>query len=172
MILTAGVFIGLFLGTYKEELLTLDVVGYSRKYADISFMTVLSTNFYVVILLSVGGLFSLGLFSVFILLVTGMQLGMACYIIFLSDPKLILLLLPHGFIEIAGLVLASSVGIKPLLVVYKYLRGDRKVFEEYVSKGKITLTLRLIFTAVLLIILAAFIESFVTGGILLRSLIY
>ena len=136
--------------------------------SDISFWSILSANLIVVIVLIVGGVVSLGLISIFTILYNGIQLGVVSYAILAFHPSSVILLLPHAFTEIPAVVIATAIGIKPLLTTYAYLRGNLKVFEEYVSKESLFPTLELLSVSIFLITVSAVIESFVTGAIFLR----
>lgn len=149
----------------------LRIFEYNESNNDISFLSILVRNLTVLALLSIGGVLSLGFISILISFMIGVELGLASFFIAqMSDWRLILLLLPHGFIELMGMVIAGAIGIKPLFIVYDYLQKDRRPLEEYISKKRFVPTLKLIFLAILFISFAALIESYITGGIILRLL--
>ena len=131
----------------------------------------LSTNLFAITCASIGGALSLALLSAIIISVTGLQLGLSIYLAFITDLKLTLLIFQHGIIEMTGLLLAASLGFRPLFIVYKYLKGDKDALSDYLSRGAIVKTLSLYFFSFSLISIAAFIESFLTGGIIVRHLV-
>ena len=105
--------------------------------------------------LSVGILeYVLTIFSILIVISNAFILA---YVLYINNPlTFILLVLPHGIVEIPALILSSSSGI----VLFKGMIKKLKKNNNYIMDCKDSL--RLLFISILLFVIAGIIESSVT----------
>jgi len=100
----------------------------------------------------------LNIFSTFVVMLNAFILA---YVLSVIGPlKFILLIGPHGIVEIPALILGSSAGVVLFTSLVYRLKGDRlKASLQFFD------SLRLFFLSMVLFTVAAFIESFITFGI-------
>ncbi|MBW9221059.1 stage II sporulation protein M [Methanothermococcus sp. SCGC AD-155-M21] len=80
------------------------------------------------------------------------------YVLFISNPLIfILLILPHGIIEIPALLLCSSAGIVLFTSIVYRLKGNK-----YLAHMQFIDSLRMLLISTILFIFAGIIESFIT----------
>jgi len=100
----------------------------------------------------------LNIFSTLIIVFNAFILA---YVLSISNLLVfILLVCPHGIVEIPALILGSSAGVTLFTSFVYRLRGN--TFKAYAQFWD---SLRLLFISMVLFIVAAFIESFITFGI-------
>ena len=99
-------------------------------------------------------------------MVNGFLIGFTFWI--LNDPlKFILLVAPHGIFELTAIILSFAVSLMITHVICKLIRGifykDSSLKNEYYnSRGLIRNILLSIFVIILLLLVAAFIEAYLT----------
>ncbi|AEH06446.1 stage II sporulation protein M [Methanothermococcus okinawensis] len=129
-----------------------------------SFCIILSNNLKVIFLMLAGAI-TFG-FSTFInLIFNGFSLGMLISNAYNSGVpiKLILaLILPHGIFEIPAMLISAVAGFKIPYEVIQYLR-DKK--EKPITEDDIKEFLKLALISIILIIIAAFVEVYITPKI-------
>ncbi|HIP90649.1 MAG TPA: stage II sporulation protein M [Candidatus Nanopusillus sp.] len=100
----------------------------------------------------------LNIFSTLIIVFNAFILA---YVLSISNPLIfILLICPHGIVEIPALILGSSAGVVLFMSFVNRLKGNK--FE---ANDQFWDSLRLLFVSIVLFTVAAFIESFITFGI-------
>lgn len=105
------------------------------------------------------GFFLLGLSTFFILFYNGVILGEVSIasLEYLSMIEVFLRIIPHGILEIPAIIFASAVGFKSVTLLIASLRGKRlSIYEHLGAMGQLMLF------AILLIVLAGFVEAYIT----------
>jgi len=99
--------------------------------------------------------------NIFSTLVIVLNAFILAYVFSITDPLIFILLVgPHGVVEIPALILGSSAGVVLFTSLVYRLRGDKlKASVQFFD------SLRLFFLSMVLFTVAAFIESFITFGI-------
>lgn len=122
---------------------------------------ILSNNLFYLSMLLAGSI-SLGIFTFVNLLYNGVLLGAQIYLLLTAGCpvyKILLCTVPHGIFEIPGILCASTAGFKLPYEVYRYFTNKKgQLFE----KDDLLDILILAGIAVLLIVVAAFVESTIT----------
>ncbi|ADC64535.1 protein of unknown function DUF95 transmembrane [Ferroglobus placidus DSM 10642] len=128
---------------------------------DLSFLSILKNNLLVVTLLLSGTLL-LGSTTLVNLMNSGITvarliiLANACN---LSLHKFLLLVLPHGIFEIPAIIIAGAAGFKIPYEIIRYLAGRK---EQILTKEDIKEYFTLALISIILIVIAAFVEAYVT----------
>ena len=107
------------------------------------------------------GAVSLGLMTLFALLLNGLLIGAVVGIALQTlDPLVVLaLLVPHGILEIPAFLVASAVGLRFARLTVRYVRG---LEADLVTRRDIREAGWLVAVSALLIVVAAYIEANVT----------
>ncbi|NJE26699.1 stage II sporulation protein M [Thermococcus sp. MV5] len=123
--------------------------------------TIFINNVKVIILLSFGGVLTLGGLTILNIVFNGIILGVMAhaYLYLGSFRTFLLLILPHGIFEIPGLIIAGTAGFK---IPYELLRFALGKKEETISKEDAKEFFKLVGISILLIFIAALIESTIT----------
>ncbi|HIP17471.1 MAG TPA: stage II sporulation protein M [Methanothermococcus okinawensis] len=114
------------------------------------FFTIVTHNLFTGMLIYLSNMFSILpiTFNAFIL----------AYVLYISNPLIfILLILPHGIIEIPALLLCSSAGIVLFTSIVYRLKGNK-----YLAHMQFMDSLRILLISTILFIFAGIIESFIT----------
>lgn len=114
------------------------------------FFTIITHNLFTGMLIYLSNMFSILpiTFNAFIL----------AYVLYISNPLIfILLILPHGIIEIPALLLCSSAGIVLFTSIVYRLKGNK-----YLAHMQFMDSLRILLISTILFIFAGIIESFIT----------
>lgn len=115
-------------------------------------------------LLMVVGAVSLGLLTVLSLLFNGLLVGWLGALVAgeVGVDYVLVLLAPHGILELPALFVAAGVGFRLVHLGANYLRGTR---DRYLSSVELRRTLTLLFVAWIALAVAAVIEVYVTPAI-------
>lgn len=119
------------------------------KYITSDFLMILTNNILVINKAIVFSFFSLGIYSIWFLIMNAYSISTFFQIIF-KFPELLILIVPHGIIEIPIFILAASIPIKLIADIFNN-QMEKPVFY-----------IRLIILVELSILLAAIIEAFLT----------
>lgn len=141
----------------------------------LSVNSIFLNNFYVAILIYFGGIF-LGLITAILLISNGVFVGY--FATNLPLEIFLLLTLPHGIFEIPGIIIAGAGGftltafliyfLKDIFVFKKNDFSEKPKFREKIvssfnkNSKKLTQSLILLGVAIVLLIIAAFIEVYIT----------
>ncbi|WP_255192736.1 stage II sporulation protein M [Natronobeatus ordinarius] len=130
----------------------------------------LTATFFVVqntppFLFSIAGAITLGLFTAIIMLVNGLLIGnIALSMAAVVGVDFILVgLLPHGIFELPALFVAAGVGFRLVHRFGQRILGSR---EAFVTKAYLSRTAVLVVFAWLLLVVAAFVEAYLTPALL------
>ncbi len=156
---------GLIIGINNTHLQIL----YDRKVGNIfipyilSYKYIIINNLKVIIFLIVGA-FTLGISTFLNLSLNGYILGIIVSIYFpiLGIKRLTLLILPHGIFEIPAIIIAGAAGFKIPYEIIRYLAGKK---EQPLTKEDIKEYLTLALISIILIVIAAFVEAYITPRI-------
>lgn len=88
--------------------------------------------------------------------ILGTQFGMWIRLGF-SKYTYILLMLPHGIVELPGMIISGAIGFKLLTYIRRYLK-DR----ENIKKSEVLILVKYFFVCILLIVIGAVIEKYIT----------
>ncbi|WP_079932910.1 stage II sporulation protein M [Carboxydocella sp. ULO1] len=107
----------------------------------------------------ISGLLSFGVSTAIILVYNGVTLGdgIVASLQVMPASDVFLRLVPHGLIEIAGIMLGSAAGFQSLICLLASLRGKEVKLDIYLRKF-----CGLLFLSISLIVLAGFIEAYIT----------
>lgn len=140
-----------------------------ERLSQIDIYTILTNNLKVILLL-VLGMFLLGIPSVVTLLLNGAVFGkleaFSLVTNFTINPQL--LIWPHGIFECIAILSAGAVGISLPYQIINYLRCG----EDILNRSNCENLLLLILFSVMLAIVAALVEVYITKSIALRGGIY
>ncbi|THE65679.1 stage II sporulation protein M [Salinadaptatus halalkaliphilus] len=130
----------------------------------------LTASFFIVnntgpFLLSIVGGLSLGLLTAFVMVFNGLIVGNVSAMVadLVGLEYIIVGLAPHGIFELAALFLAAAVGFR---LIYRLAERVLDVREAFVTKSYAYRTLALVGFAWLLLVLAAFVEAYITPELL------
>ena len=129
-----------------------------------NFPTILTNNLKVIFLMLAGAI-TFGLSTFINLMFNGFNVGVLVGSTFLTNEPLKLitgLILPHGIFEIPAMLISAVAGFKIPYEVIQYLR-DRK--EKPLTEEDIKEFLKLAGISIILIIIAAFVEVYITPEI-------
>jgi len=76
--------------------------------------------------------------------------------------RLIVLTIPHGVFEITGFIIAGAAGFKIPYEIVRYLAGKK---EQILTKEDIKEYITLALISIILIVIAAFVEAYITPRI-------
>jgi uncharacterized membrane protein SpoIIM required for sporulation len=135
----------------------------SQAPVNLSLTNILFNNCYVWLLM-VGGSCLMGLPTMLSLVYNEFIFGINIYSIGLSLPLFMTLVavLPHGILEICGFILAGASGFKIPYEIIKYLAKKK---DYILNKSEIIDLFYMSTVSLALIVLAAFIEAYVTFGL-------
>ncbi|MFU8692718.1 stage II sporulation protein M (plasmid) [Rossellomorea sp. FS2] len=105
------------------------------------------------------GFVSLGVSTVAALLINGVAIGgsILASTDHLSTVQIILLLIPHGILEIPALMLSSTIGFYSLKILFLFIRGKSiNLKHELMNVGKLLILVLVLFVT------AAFVEANIT----------
>ena len=127
----------------------------------LSFKEILYVNLKVILLLSFGGVITFGGLTLLNLIFNGINIGVMSYdLLTSSNLKIFLfLVLPPGIFEIPALIIAGTAGFKIPYEVLRFALGRK---EEMVSERDAKEFFKLVAISVVLIFIAAIIESTIT----------
>lgn len=130
----------------------------------ITFTYIFINNLKVVLLLSFGGALTFGGLTFLNLILNGINIGTLFYdFLIMEDIKaFFLLLLPHGIFEIPAIIIAGAAGFK---IPYELLRFALGKKEDIISEEDAKEFFKLVAISIVLIFIAALIESTVTAKI-------
>jgi uncharacterized membrane protein SpoIIM required for sporulation len=151
---------GLVVNKGKKEVSNIEIL-WSRK---VDFMDILKNNLIVTIKLILGA-FILGLLTFTIIVFNGLSFGYLISEAFqkgLSLCTIVFLTLPHGIFEIPAIIIAGAAGFKIPYEIVRYLAGRK---EQILTKEDIKQYLTLALISIILIVIAAFVEAYVTPRI-------
>jgi len=111
-------------------------------------------------LISVIGALSFGLFTLTNLCINSVHIGQLLKMTSVSD--FILLILPHAIFEIPAIIMAGAAGFKIPYEIIRYLAGKK---EQILTKEDLKEYLTLALISIILIVIAAFIEVYLTPRI-------
>lgn len=109
--------IGIIIGIFFIEVNTGEI-----KKVNINFSDIFLNNITVGITLIIGGFMTFGFLNFFIILINGVVVGEVIKFLFVNNQELNIVtgLLPHGIVEILGLVAFSIAGILPINYIYSF----------------------------------------------------
>ena len=130
----------------------------------LSFNHILWENMYTTIQTTLGGTITLGALSFMSLVPNGLHMGLLIASFNGSFPpwKIALLILPHGIFEIPAIIIAGAAGFKIPYKIVRYLAGRK---EQILTKEDIKEYLTLTLISIILIVIAAFVEAYITPRI-------
>ncbi|AFK21798.1 stage II sporulation protein M [Pyrococcus sp. ST04] len=126
-----------------------------------TFHYILTNNLRVILLLSFGGTLALGGLTFLNLIFNGMDLGTLFYGALISGElkAFFFLILPHGIFEIPGMIIAGAAGFKIPYELLRFALGKKK---EIITEEDAKEFFKLVAISVVLIFIAALIESTIT----------
>ncbi len=113
------------------------------------------------VVMILGSLF--GIAPIFFVFINGYLIGLVTYAVGLKIGmrKVVMMLVPHGVIEIPAVILACSYGLWLGRMFFKKITGDNVSMSECIKEA-----IRVFFkTVVPMLIIAAFVETFITPRI-------
>lgn len=126
-----------------------------------------SASFFIVqntppFLAAIFGALTLGLLTVLIMLVNGVLVGNIAAVVGSETGfgPIVLLLAPHGIFELSALFVAAGIGFRLLHRGLQRITGSR---EDLFTKAYLSRTAALVVFAWLVLVLAAFVEAYLTG---------
>jgi stage II sporulation protein M len=124
------------------------------------FLIIFLNNSIKALVATVAGFF-FGLFPLSFVFINGYLVGLVVYVkgIEIGFDKVLLLLIPHGIIEIPAILLASSYGLWLGRQFYMKLFRDEKIPMGYLFLKAVKKCLKIVFP---MLLIAALIETFVT----------
>ncbi|NJE61370.1 stage II sporulation protein M [Thermococcus sp. 21S7] len=127
----------------------------------VTFANIFVNNLKVVLLLSFGGALTFGGLTLLNLVANGVNLGTLFYdFLIIRDIKtFLILLLPHGIFEIPAIVVAGAAGFKIPYELLRFVLGRKG---EIISEEDAKEFFKLVAISVIMILIAALIESTVT----------
>jgi uncharacterized membrane protein SpoIIM required for sporulation len=162
---TSGIFVGNVMYNMTAHNSPIDGTPIDNLHLNLSstiFWDILHNNIAVYVKL-ISGVFVFGLLDIYLLFINGF------YISFIASgikiTYIIAGILPHGVFEFTGFILAGAVGLKIPFNLILYILDEK---EKLIAKEDIYEILHMSLISLLLIIIAAFIEAYITP-ILLSS---
>ncbi len=155
--------VGLLLGL-TIPYLGLKSVGTQNKILKLEFTMIFENNLRMILLLLLGA-FLFGTTTVLNLIYNGMNTSLIIRdsLLARTDPiSITLLILPHGIFEIPAIIIAGAAGFKIPYEIIRYLAGKK---EQILTKEDIKEYFTLALTSIILIVIAAWIEAYVTPRI-------
>ena len=159
-------FISFFIGyhyTVTNYTLSTHFVKPLRDLSAPVFETILINNLILIILLFTGS-FLMGTTTVINLVHNGHSIGMllSIYSKISSLAYFLSLTAPHGIFEIPAIIIAGAAGFKIPYEIIRYLAGRK---EQILTKEDIKEYLTLALISIILIVIAAFVEAYITPRI-------
>ncbi len=125
------------------------------------FWQIVFNNIRVVALLLLGALLFGG--TTFVnLIFNGVNLGVVAKMSIKTSITTLTLILPHGIFEIPAIIIAGAAGFKIPYEIVRYLAGKK---EQPLTKEDVKEYLTLALISIILIVIAAFVEAYVTPRI-------
>lgn len=125
---------------------------------NVSFNHLLSNNLFVILLLLSGSLF-FGSTTLLELCLNGLYFGFYLSLLDIQNIDAVILILPHGILEIPAIIIAGAAGFKIPYEIVRYLLGKKEVI---LTKEDIKEYLTLALISIVLIVIAAWVEANVT----------
>ena len=157
-----GVLLGFFYTPILRNIHSLNIFT-----ENININLILLNNVKLVMLLIVGGLL-MGSLTTINLVINGQFLGVIIRELITSHDListlfiLLLFVFPHGVFEIPAIIIAGAAGFKIPYEIVRYLAGRK---EQVLTKEDIKEYLTLSLISIILIIIAAFVEAYITPRI-------
>jgi uncharacterized membrane protein SpoIIM required for sporulation len=172
-------FLAYFYASYLESFMQPVVNNFSDRVQSgdikLTMESIFFNNFFVAITIYFGAIF-LGLITIFLLISNGLFIG---YFATTRHIEVFLLFtLPHGIFEIPGIIIAGTGGFVMITSIFNFLKDiiifeknkldekpklqDRVIISFNNNSKKLTQSLTLLGVAIVLLIIAAFIEVYVT----------
>jgi len=127
----------------------------------LSFIDILENNTQVILII-LTGILTFGITSLLNIISNGFLLGGNIKIAIKSGASLyniLILLFPHGIFEIPAIIIAGAAGFKIPYEIIRYLAGKK---EQILTKEDIKEYLTLALISIILIVIAAFVEAYIT----------
>jgi len=143
------------------------ILGHRTNESIHAFKYIFVKNLKVILLISFGGVLTFGGVTILNLIINGMPLGISLHSAWnlrhLGELKaFFLLIFPHGVFEIPALIIAGAAGFK---IPYELLRFALGKKEEIISEEDAKEFFKLVAVSIVLIFIAALIESTITAKI-------
>jgi stage II sporulation protein M len=161
-----GILLVMFISGLNETALVTTNSPYLNAYKNMSSTSYILKNNLLFISLLVSGTISLGIITFLNLLCNGFIFGaQACSLVLAGCPVLTILLstIPHGIFEIPGILCAGTAGFK---IPYELLQYFTNKKDHMIDTGDLLDILLLTIIAIILIIVAAFVESTISYNII------
>ena len=144
--------------------LVLELLRQELNEEDVNFAYIFTNNLKSALILSFGGSLTFGGLTLLNLILNGTNLGTLFYdSLLLGDLKtFFLLIFPHGIFEIPALIIAGAAGFKIPYEVLRFALGKK---EEIISEEDAKEFFKLVAVSIVLIFIAALIESTITAKI-------
>jgi stage II sporulation protein M len=158
LLLVVGALVGFAVGTFVPADVLTGAAGDSGFLpAEITFTYILGNNLVAVTVMLLGAV-SVGTLTVFALLLNGFVVGFVVELALreASALEVVLLIAPHGVLEIPAILLVAAIGLRFGHRTYRYLRGREK---RLLTSREIKEAGVLYLAAVVLIVVAAWIEA-------------
>jgi stage II sporulation protein M len=153
-LLGAGIFFGLYIGTIPPpESIVQNSLDLSS-----NFLLIFLRNL-ITCLIIIGGS---GIITVPVVLLQGGFIGFISALMASStqSTRYLLLLIPHGIIEIPALIISAALGLKMFKTAKEFINGHRSAIRCYCDENRVWLIL-----VPILLLIAAMVESYVTPQI-------
>ena len=151
---------GYLIGKSEEVLFPQNGIFLSRL-STVSFSYIAKNNLIVIMRLVLGS-FLLGIPTLTSIIISGINTGYTIAQSNLPIDIVLTLTLPHGIFEIPAIIIAGAAGFKIPYEIVRYLAGKK---EQPLTKEDIKEYLTLALISIILIIIAAFVEAYVTPRI-------
>jgi uncharacterized membrane protein SpoIIM required for sporulation len=122
---------------------------------ELNFYYFIKNNIFIILRLILGG-FLFGAPTVACLIYNGLPLG---YLLKTNPELTLFLVLPHGIFEIPAIIIAGAAGFKIPYEIVRYLMGKK---ETVLTKEDIKEYFTLALISIVLIVIAAFVEAYIT----------
>ena len=161
-VLFGSAVVGFLLGSAVpvDSLAMADGGGSNGVFPPLTTVDLAVNNLTAMVVLTLGAV-SLGLVTLFGLVLNGLLIGAVVGIAVQTlDPLVVaMLILPHGVLEVPALLIASAVGLRFARLTVRYIRG---LEDDLLTRRDLREAGWLVLTAALLIVVAAYIEANVT----------
>jgi len=161
LVLVASTVVGFLLGSAVPiESLAMADAGPNNPFPPLTTVDLAINNLIAMLVLSLGAV-SLGLVTILGLVVNGLLIGAVVGIAVQQVEPLVvvMLILPHGVLEIPALLIASAVGLRFARLTIRYIRG---LEDTLVTHRDLREAGWILIAAALLILVAAYIEANIT----------
>ena len=150
-----------FLIGKSEEVLFLQNGIFLSRLSTVSFSYIAKNNLIVIMRLVLGS-FLLGIPTLTSIIISGINTGYTIAQSNLPIDIILTLTLPHGIFEIPAIIIAGAAGFKIPYEIVRYLAGKK---EQPLTKEDVKEYLTLALISIILIVIAAFVEAYVTPRI-------